>query len=695
MLIRTLTWSIARSTTKSGTINPSIQIFGVADHPYNSLSTYKTTYVRVPAINTYILKFGDTVTAQQIENLRSYFNPENIQVSHYNSDIIIVRGSIFKDKVNQVPWIEMKMDPYGLLASFWQYNKIVPYGNMYIEKYKNIGTYAITDINLQTSESMIHQYRQHLTKPVVTNLFWDIEVWSHDMESFPSADNIHNYVFMISMVRQRGNEISTYLLVLGDIDRREITTNKSVNIIRVKSETELIQQFFSSISQLSIDRLISFNGETFDMPYMLRRSQVLKFQIPNSSKIANLQSSIYTKHINGLFGPQDVLSINLPGIEQIDMLNFFRKYYPGLVNYRLDTLGLMFLGRGKTGLSVRTMMEYVQSRDPKKMGIVGEYSVQDSLLLYDLWNNLNLDTKIEHMANVLLATIEDVISLSEHALVDRLAYAIDPGTVFSKESTAFPTHLKTPKSGIYKNVYVYDYSDLYRSLMKSGEILSIILANKLSDLSPVFSEIAYYSKYVNREELDPILNQLISNITESYTVIQIDKWKIYTMEPIDLSGLDLVSIYSHYIIINHSNYIIKTSDGIEHTFGRNKIIKPPFAAAQHLIDEYLNYVYDNVHEKPPKPLISTPYTFDELVQQSKIKGSDSYQKETFRSILAQQYNNPIDTWVQVHWVQTTTGPKLISLFDPDVDTIDIKFYIKELNSIYSTLEKLPIYYGNI
>ncbi len=696
LFIRPVAWSTINtnhSATKSDILN-SIEIFG-----YTLEGT--SIYVRIPRKSTFILKFSQEIDDDIITNIVDVLNPSVISKSEIDPSILIVRANELSpfdlvdnpDFESLSTWIDSQQDPFGEIESLWQTREIGPYEWIMIDKFSPLpGKYTSSDLNIKTEEDHIFPL-DDLKLPFIPwkSFLWDLETFSSKIGEFPDSSNPEDFIALVSLFTSDINGVNGYVIIKGDVNS-DLVNQRTQNMILIKAsdETDLFNKFFALYKTFKPDKQIYHNGDSFDMPYLIERLRINKYEIPSISKINGLKPKVITHTYPTSFGQETNPTMQLPGTEIIDLVHFFRKFYPHLKNHKLDTISKEFIGEGKTGLTIDEMMIAIRTKDVDKLAKVVDYSYVDSLRMYQLLEHNQIQQTLETVCNNLGVSINTLLRLNYEEIIDHAVYNIDPGSCIAKGKYSSPNNLREATKGVYQNVYIYDYSELYRIIMlNSKQYPAAILADRLEGAPPKLILTAFYSSYVDRTELLPTLNAVLSNLLGSGIIIALESYLIRTIGPIESEWLVEVDKAPCYMAVSKASYIILDHMGELETAGLARLCRPKFELAADTIKQYLTLVYSNKLN-----LFSVPKMQDLPIEKfsmiEKIGDTTSLQPDSIKYKLLLQYGTDITTWVSVKYVMTTLGPVLLSKLKSD-DIIDYGYYVTELNKYIKDLQSLKIY----
>nr|QBK90772.1 MAG: DNA polymerase family B, exonuclease domain [Pithovirus LCPAC201] len=687
IVFRPISWSCIRGNKNNGQSKPLCGIFGYTQQG-------DTIYVRVIPPIVYLLEYSREVTDQTLAELSAQLGPDSIRRSKNNPKVAILvnptidpkqieieaqigstgdySGGLFESTNKSViaTWNKSSINPYGPLSSLFRLLRLLPYGWMKVGKYFLLyRPYTIAKVEIQINYDQLVSVNLNLIISP-SRFYWDLEVFSETGE-FPISSRMGNVIFMGSGSHRSIDKKDNYLFHLKKLNHISSEKNPQPIVIEMKNEGELIKQMVTIHRTLRIDRSYTYNGYGFDSPYLADRSKMLNQQLPPSGKILFTRTSFVKRPHKGFFRKEFSWGLFLPGIEQLDLLPFFKKFYPGLPNHKLETVGKNLIGVGKTGLTIPELNKYYQDSDPEGLKVGGKYALQDSILLADLQEGLGIDQKIERLANRAGITTEEVLRLNDQEIADRYIYQLDPGLYFKHGQAVESSYLSPAESGLYHPVYVYDYSPLYfRALIESKNSLNLKIAVGLPDAYPSLIYKMFYSKVINRDLIDVLLNQYLMDI-HSTGIFALTEYLIFSVTPLTkyngplvnrkIYSPKLISKHRSYLAITKSSYITLDGEGNMMRYGSSEICNPPYPLAKDVVDQYLKYFFGIGHFVPIIKIgQNTP--LEQLVLTTKIRDMTSYSKPSFRKSLAEQFGGNIATWIVIEWVQTNQGPLILSKY---------------------------------
>lgn len=241
--------------------------------------------------------------------------------------------------------------------------------------------------------------RNDIIKPVVIS--FDIEAYSSVKGSFPQAKRTGDIVFQISgVVLNKKGEIDKYLLTINEPDTRIVGEDVEVRVF--ENEIDLLQGFTDLIIEVNPQVIIGYNIFGFDIQYMVDRSQ-LWYIVDNFTKqsmmIGQQSKLIPIKWSSSAYGEQKLNFLDTFGRIYVDLLPIIRRNY-NLDNYKLQTVSQKFLGQSKDPLDYKGIFRCYELSTPESLAVVGKYCVQDSMLVLNLFEHLQLWVELVELARI-------------------------------------------------------------------------------------------------------------------------------------------------------------------------------------------------------------------------------------------------------------------------------------------------------
>lgn len=266
-----------------------------------------------------------------------------------------------------------------------------------------------------------------VTSPRV--LSFDIETFSDRHRALPDPYSSKHVVYMISCEFQQLDKPETRrkdLILFGDCN----PTDKG-NVIKVKSEVELIDTMSDLVIKYDPDVVIGYNIFGYDNPYLDTRLKRRLREWKPMGRLLNepTKMSSFSWGSSG-YGHNEINILEMDGRIMIDLLPLIRRDYK-LSLYNLGFVSTYFLGRTKHSITAKEMFEtYELSKDAELTPdtTLQEY-VKDKLKLVRTDPNVNTVEDVFKKFHVMQymqkdehgakhAKIADIptITLKEHAM---------------------------------------------------------------------------------------------------------------------------------------------------------------------------------------------------------------------------------------------------------------------------------------
>jgi DNA polymerase elongation subunit (family B) len=354
------------------------------------------------------------------------------------------------------------------------------------------------------------------TKPRV--LAFDIECYSDNHRAMPDKYNSQHVAYMISCIYQRYREPNTrrrYGIVIGECNFIPEEKLSNCHIITVNSEFEMVEAFDMVIKETDPEIITGYNILSFDYPYLDHRVKRWLKKWPSMGRIAGQPSEMTSKTWgSGAYGHQSINILQMEGRISIDLLPIVRRDYK-LEKYDLNTVCKKFIGKTKHDITAPEMFSiYEETR--KNMALVEsirreaqidtslaenpdyinrlsaaneslqtakaattrvmEYCIQDSELVIELMEKMNIWVGLVEMSNIVGTTIVELFTRGQQIRCVSQLYDLAARMGFILDSRDTPGYHFTggfvyePIPGLYDNIICLDFASLYPSIMMAFNI---------------------------------------------------------------------------------------------------------------------------------------------------------------------------------------------------------------------------------
>jgi DNA polymerase delta subunit 1 len=315
-----------------------------------------------------------------------------------------------------------------------------------------------------------------LVKPVERDDIAPLKIMSFDIEcyskdgSFPTPHTAEDVIFQIGMtIRLFGSEETTRkCLCLKETDTEDCES--------FKTEKALLQRFEKYITEVDPDIVTGWNIFGFDLEFLLVRS-TLNNLAPTWGRFKDSPVDLVTKNLSSsALGDNLLKMVPMRGRYVFDLFQDVKREHK-LESYSLNNVSKHFLKEQKNDMPVKEIFSRYAEGDPKRLGEVAEYCIQDTVLPHNLMNKL---CQIQNQIEMAKACWVPLAFLSERGqqikVFSQMAYKArqlgfiipvfraPPGTA-SDEKYQGATVLEAQTGAYYTPITALDFASLYPSIM--------------------------------------------------------------------------------------------------------------------------------------------------------------------------------------------------------------------------------------
>lgn len=340
----------------------------------------------------------------------------------------------------------------------------------YVENHSNIFESDISPVQKFLSDKF---YK--IDGPVNKGYF-DIEIDFDltDNRGYPSPENPFGKINAISLFDEKRNTYHMFMLtdksieIIDDVEGLPVVNHCCV------TEKQLLDHFFRAIED--IDVLSSWNGEKFDIPYIINRSEILYGSAEGRAKMCRDGFQCTMRDYTDDYGI-DRIKFGLVGRSHLDLMDIYKKFTRNtkgeMPSYKLDSIVEKELGMNKRVFAGDLGRLY--RSDPKAFF---EYSLHDSRLLKMLdakLKFLNLAITMSRRATIrfdeVLGSIRYLeMSIRNHCHFDRDEVVILPDRTENKKGEFEGAFVMEPATGVYGWTQSIDIGSLYPNCICSLNI---------------------------------------------------------------------------------------------------------------------------------------------------------------------------------------------------------------------------------
>lgn len=411
-------------------------------------------------------------------------------------------------------------------------------------------------------------------------LSFDIECYSSNHKAMPNQLHALHVAYMISIIFQRSGDPSSrkrYGIILGDCDDvtvdatrpgpfpkepnqprpdEQVPGDLHIEIIRVKTEIEMINKMSELVNHLDPEILIGYNILAFDYPYLDARLKRRLQEWQPMGRIVNKPSIMTSKTWkSGAYGHNSVNILHMDGRISIDMLPLIKRDFK-YDKYDLDFTSKEILGahRGKHDVkadvqfriyeelvnakaNVTTKLDSIHTKESNsktqlksafdisieetkrvlhsftditggsveelvlaldryhqaktEMTRVMKYCLEDSELVLDMFEKMNIWIGLVELSNIVGVTISELFTRGQQVRCLSQVYDLAARNNFvidSRENEGIRFSggfVFEPKPGLYENIICLDFASLYPSIMQAFNIcFTTLVPPELMDSVP-------------------------------------------------------------------------------------------------------------------------------------------------------------------------------------------------------------------
>ena len=386
-------------------------------------------------------------------------------------------------------------------------------------KYSKTRDSATTQVEIEIDRKAVVSLKEVQDIGNFLQASWDIEVYSHN-RTFPdpkfkikddSGNTIYpNEIFQISTtykyINKTDNCDENGVLVkhLLTLKKCESIDDPNVIVEECKTEKDLIKRWVDTISKVDPDIFYTYNGDSFDCMYLVERAELLGlvksrvsgnktiksgYFLQQLSRMTEQQAEIKKEYFSSsAYGDSEFNRVYIPGRLNYDLLIHYKRGMKKYSSYKLDNIAYEVLKQNKHDVSVKEIFDYYENGDPKQIKVIGEYCIQDTVLLQRLVDKQLILTNIMQLANVtfvpigFLTTRGQTIKVFSQVL--RKARQMDflvPHTNFNEDS--YPLLIKTKDPLTFDETSIGEYIEINCGKTQIGNALKPLkIMAKISEL---------------------------------------------------------------------------------------------------------------------------------------------------------------------------------------------------------------------
>jgi DNA polymerase elongation subunit (family B) len=334
--------------------------------------------------------------------------------------------------------------------------------------------------------------------------YLDIETYSPD--EFPEPFVAKAPVNIITVYDNLSEKFYSFGL-------KEYPSTENIIYKFCKTEQELLESFLQFLQKDYPDIVTSWNGEVFDIPYLVHRiNRVLG---ENQANRLSPYNNLIAKEIFTKFGKK-AEKFYIEGIANLDYMNVYKKFSPvQRESYSLGSISALELGETKTEYEESNL----SSLADKNWKLFVDYNIQDVNLLVKLEEKLHYLSILRSLSHVGLTNLETAMSTIS-IVAGAVAIQAKKNNKFiptfphqlDDDATIEGAFVSEPQRGFHDSVINFDANSLYPNLIRTcnmspetkignvreenGKIIINFVSGKQHEISK-----EKYNKFKTKQEL--------------------------------------------------------------------------------------------------------------------------------------------------------------------------------------------------
>jgi len=336
-----------------------------------------------------------------------------------------------------------------------------------------------SDIEVETTFRNLSPHETNDVPPLII-ASWDIETYSKERR-FPLAKNPTDYVTQIATSFQRYGEPEPYKVSV--VCLRDTAPVDGVEITSCLNEQDVINAWMNIMQKEKTDVLIGYNTFQYDWAYIKGRSQVLvddmsgedTVALENLGRLLDGGGHVIERDLSSnAFGQNSFFLLDVPGVMQIDLLQWFRKNR-SLESYSLNNVSKEYLGDQKNDLPAMQIFERFEGGADDR-AVIASYAAKDTLLPLQLLKKLAIFEDLTEMSNAVKVPVDYINFRGQQIRCfsclfgksREMNYAIPDDKAWAAEGKYEGATVLEPKKGAYfEPIAALDFSSLYPSIIRA------------------------------------------------------------------------------------------------------------------------------------------------------------------------------------------------------------------------------------
>ncbi|AAQ21696.1 DNA polymerase [Cryptophlebia leucotreta granulovirus] len=245
--------------------------------------------------------------------------------------------------------------------------------------------------------------------------YTDVIVACFDLETYTNLSSFSNAnidpIITISLVVKMHDEMKMYCLIntqgnnFSLDDKVDAEVDGQIVVLPFYNEKEMIKAFFLLLWKSNPDTILDYNGDKFDLPYLVQRSKLLDIDLKFIRRYNLPPIDMNTIEVKTKFG-YNFNNYFMKYFNHLDVYQFIKSSFDAskIENLKLDTVASFYLKKKKVELSVREMIDLYNKNQYAK---IVKYNVIDSILPIQIFIKCKMNNKQYADASLLYMTNDD------------------------------------------------------------------------------------------------------------------------------------------------------------------------------------------------------------------------------------------------------------------------------------------------
>jgi DNA polymerase I len=375
------------------------------------------------------------------------------------------------------------------------------------------------------------------------------------------------------------------IVLVGKNTKTNTNTNIGGHVEICGSEERMLRRFFEIIKDFDPDILAGYNSNSFDIPYIVDRVNILNKKGARIDSIAGRDGrTLYYRKIG------NVTRVSVMGRIAVDVLPLLRKEF-SLKQYTLRNAAKELLGTEKLDIPILEMEDYWNDNGEKLSKFI-EYARRDSELALLFLLKLRLIDKYIALARVSGTLLQDILDGGQTQMVENLilreymkhdrVLATRPtgelsGERYDEGEELAGAEVLPPKKGLLENIVILDYKSLYPTIMMAHNLCytTEVVGEQPEDVIKTPNGGVFVSRNIVKGIVPSILEELLDRRQQTRAKMKTagDEDEKRVLDATQLALKILLNSFYGYSGYTRARLYSLTLAGAVTSFGRENIMR--------------------------------------------------------------------------------------------------------------------------